>query len=54
MAFGEFSPKWLCPIKRPRKQSPRNRTTGVWIVGVAFAVILMLVLLRGCPILQAT
>jgi hypothetical protein len=53
MAFGEFSPKWQSPIKRPRRASPGNRTAGVWIVGCAFAVILVLLFMNGCPVLRA-
>jgi hypothetical protein len=55
MTFGEFSPKWRCPANRPKHPSPRNRTVGMWVVGIAFAVLLLLLLVNGCPsVLQPT
>jgi hypothetical protein len=53
MAFGEFSPKWLCPVKRPRRPSQHHRTAAIWVVGIAIAVLLML-LIKACPVLQAS
>jgi hypothetical protein len=51
MPFGEYSRKWQSPANRPRRPTQHHRAVGVFIVGLLFVLILLVLLLNGCPII---